>query len=384
MNTDNPPLTILFLNDYLHGMGGAERNLIQLLNGMDKSIFRPIVCCLSGGRLASELKEKGHEIYNLNLKRVYDLHGIRALIWLFQLIKKRRIRLLVTYHEGSDFLGLMAAGLSGIPIISSRRDMGYKLNKRHIAAYRLCGNHFDAIIAVSKAVKKMIVAREKTAPDKIVTINNGVDVDLFSGNYNRTGIRSGLGLNNHENVIGMIGSLRKIKGHKYLIEAASKVIRHIPETKFLIVGRDYNEPECSEKVLTTIARKLGVTNHLIFTGERSDVPELLSAVDIIVNPSLSEGMSNTILEAMAAGKTVIASDVGGNREVINDHENGFLFPSKDTQTLANIIVNCLKNPKERALIGKRAQEVAGERYSLQLMCEQNMALYAKCIGYEDL
>lgn len=384
MNTDKPPLTILFLNDYLHRMGGAERNLIQLLNGMDKSRFRPIVCCLSGGQLASELKEKGHEIYNLNLKRIYDLHGIRALIWLFQLIKKRTIRLIVTYHEGSDFLGLMAAGLSGVPIISSRRDMGYKLNKRHIAAYRLCSNHFDAIIAVSEAVKKMMVAREKTAPNKIVTINNGVDVNLFSGSYNRTGIRSGLELNKHENVIGMIGSLRKIKGHKYLIEAASKVIRHIPETKFLIVGRDYNEPECSEKVLTHIARTLGVTKHLIFTGERSDVPELLSAVDIIVNPSLSEGMSNTILEAMAAGKTVIASDVGGNREVINDHENGFLFPPKDTQTLANIIINCLKNPKETALIGKRAQEIAGERYSLQLMCEQNMALYAKCIGYEDL
>lgn len=384
MNTDKPPLTILFLNDYLHGMGGAERNLIQLLNGMDKSRFRPIVCCLSGGQLASELKEKGHEIYNLNLKRIYDLHGIRALIWLFQLIKKRTIRLIVTYHEGSDFLGLMAAGLSGVPIISSRRDMGYKLNKRHIAAYRLCSNHFDAIIAVSEAVKKMMVAREKTAPNKIVTINNGVDVDLFSGSYNRMEIRSGLGLNKHENVIGMIGSLRKIKGHKYLIEAASKVIRHIPETKFLIVGRDYNDPECSEKVLTHIARKLGVTNHLIFTGERSDVPELLSAVDIIVNPSLSEGMSNTILEAMAAGKTVIASDVGGNREVINDHENGFLFPPRDTQTLANIIINCLKNPKETALIARRAQEIAGERYSLQLMCEQNMALYAKCIGYEDL
>lgn len=94
-------------------------------------------------------------------------------------------------------------------------------------------------------------------------------------------------------------------------------------------------------------------------------------------------MSNTILEAMAAGKTVIASDVGGNREVIKDHENGFLFPPKDTQTLAKIIINCLKNPKGTALIARRAQRAARECYSLQLMCEQNMAVYAKCIGHED-
>ena len=380
MKPDRSRYTILYLNDYLHGMGGAERNLIQILDGIDKRKFSPIVCCLSGGKLASDLKEKGYEIYNLKVKRIYDLHGIQTLIWLIQLIRKKKVRLIVSYHESSDFLGLMAAKLSGVPIVSSRRDMGYKLKKKHIFLYRLCNKYFKRIIAVSDAVKRIIVAREKTPLEKIITIHNGVDANFFSRDHEKKRIKRSLGIHDHEYVVGMIAGFRKIKGHICFIKAAAEVVREIPNVKFLIIGKDYNEPGCSQKDLINIANKFGVREHLIFTGERKDIPELLSALDIVVNPSLSEGMSNTLLEAMAAGKTVIASNVGGNPEIIEDNETGFLFPPKDVQMLSTLIINSLKNLQKTALIGRKAQKMIKERHDLQLMCERNMALYMKCIG----
>lgn len=380
MNADGSVNTILYLNDYLHDMGGAERNLIQILEGLNKREFYPVVCCLSGGRLASDLKKRGYELYDLKVKRIYDLHGIRTLIRLIKMIRKKNVRLVVSYHESSDFLGLLAAKISGIPIISSRRDMGYKLKQKHVFLYRLCNRYFTRIIAVSDAVKRTIATREKAPLGKIVTIQNGVDIGLFSGGYDQVTIKKSLGIHEHEYLVGMIAGFRKIKGHIYFIKAAAEVVREIPNVKFLIIGKNYNEPGCSKNDLISLASEHEVQDRLLFTGERRDIPELLSILDIVVNPSLSEGISNTLLEAMAAGKIVIASNVGGNPEIIMDSETGFLFPPKDVRMLSTIIINSLRNFSKTALIGQQARRKIKADYNLQLMCERNMALYMKCIS----
>jgi glycosyltransferase involved in cell wall biosynthesis len=379
-----PPYTILYLNDYLHGMGGAERNLIQLLEGIDRQTFKPIVCCLSGGELAVKLEAEGFEIYNRNVKRIYDLHGLKSFLWLLQLIRSRDVRLIVSYHESSDFLGLVVGKLTGIPVISSRRDMGYKLKQRHITAYRFLNKHFSCIVAVSEAVKKAIERREKTLSDKIVVIPNGVDPGAFSNHGDPTRVKKEFGVKPQQGLVGMIASLRQVKGHRYFIEAASKVVKEIPETMFLIVGKDYHEAGCSEKDLTSLSHHLHVNKNVIFAGERKDIPDLLAAMDVVVNPSLSEGMSNTVLEAMAAGRPVIASAVGGNLEVIRDHETGYLFAAKDVDRLSELITRCLRNREESQRMGKNARTRAMDFYSLKAMNELNMALYLRHIKNAQL
>lgn len=383
MNAYRYPLKILYLNDYLHGMGGAERNLIQTLEGIDRCRFSPVVCCLSGGELALELKNNGNEVYNLNVKRIYGLNGLKKLVWLIRFIKQKRVRLIVSYHESSDWMGLIAAKFSGIPIISNRRDMGYKLKYRHLFIYKLCNKYFDRIIAVSDAVKNVIATKQKVPIEKIITIPNGVDTTLFSNTYDNIGIRRSLGISEHEFVIGIIAGLRKIKGHIYFIQAASKVIKEFRNVKYLIIGKDFNEPGCSKKELMDAAFTLGVSDNIIFTGERKDIPELLSVVDIVVNPSLSEGMSNTLLEAMATEKTVIASNVGGNPHIISDKENGFLFPPEDADKLAKIIVNCLKEPNRTKAMRQKARITMRDHFDVTLMCKRNMALYMECIDCQS-
>lgn len=379
MNFKRYPIIVLFLNDYLHGMGGAERNLIQTLERIDRYRFSPVVCCLSGGELALELKSKGIEIYNLNIKRIYDLDGLKKLVWLIRFIKLKGVRLIVSYHESSDLMGLMAAKISGIPIISNRRDMGYKLKNRHVFFYKICNKYFDKIIAVSDAVKNLIAKKQKSQIQKIITIPNGVDNYIFQKSYDKNKIRASLGIKNEEMIVGIIASLRKIKGHIYFIQAAAKVIKEFHKVKFLIIGKDYNEPGCSKKDLMEFAFTLGVSDKLIFTGERNDIPELLSVVDIVVNPSLSEGMSNTLLEAMAAEKTVIASNVGGNPHIVSDKETGFLFPSQDANKLAEIIINCLKDPSRTKAMRQKARMLISDHFDVDLMCKRNMALYMECI-----
>ena len=131
--------------------------------------------------------------------------------------------------------------------------------------------------------------------------------------------------------------------------------------------------------LMDFAQAQGVSNHLVFAGERKDIPALLSIMDIVVNASFSEGMSNTILEAMAAAKLVIASDVGGNRGLIKDGQTGLLFPTGDSTVLAKLIVNVLNHKEKNKSIATKAQEFVKTRHDLATMCRQNMNLYLECI-----
>lgn len=149
--------------------------------------------------------------------------------------------------------------------------------------------------------------------------------------------------------------------------------------KFLIVGKDYFETGCSKKDLIDLARKLGVANNLVFTGEQNNILEIPSVMDIVVNSSLSEGMSNTILEAMAAGKLVIASDVGGNPEIVKNGETGYLFKSKDFLALSQLIINSLNDPHKIRTIGQRSQNYIRKHHDLSMLCKKYCDVYMKCI-----
>jgi glycosyltransferase involved in cell wall biosynthesis len=374
-------INILFLNDYLHGVGGAERNLIQLLQGIDNKKFNSVICCFSCGEVANQLKDNGYQIFDLDVKRVYGFSGLKAIFRLTRIISKQKINLIVTYHEGSDIIGMIVSILTRVPVISSRRDLGYKLKKTHIIFYKIFSRYYSKIISVSNSVKNRIEQRENVPSDKIVTIANGVDFRLFNNNKgDREIIKKNLGVEGNYKIVGIIAGLRTIKGHKIFIEAATKVIVKRNDVVFLIVGKDEFESGNSRKDLLKYATDLGVDKHLIFTGERNDVPDILSIMDIVVNASFSEGMSNTLLEAMAAKKIIIASNVGGNPEIIQNGVTGYLFPSGDSTILAQLIVECLDNLNMAKEIGGNARFVIEKQYDVSVMCRKNMDLYQEIVN----
>ena len=163
---------------------------------------------------------------------------------------------------------------------------------------------------------------------RIKVIYNGQDVSPPIGLEEKRCLRAGLGLEEDEQVVGVVGSLYPVKGHEYLLAAIPQVLRFHPHTTFLIVGRG------DLRVAEEEAKQRGLEKHVRFLGFREDVSALLSLMGIFVLPSLSEGLSIALLEAMASGKPVIATDVGGNPEVVVDDETGFLVPPRDADALA--------------------------------------------------
>jgi glycosyltransferase involved in cell wall biosynthesis len=228
-------------------------------------------------------------------------------------------------------------------------------------------------------VRREIIKTQWCPPERILVIQNGVDTTPYDIANEPLSVKTQLGFQDGDHVVGMIGGLRSVKGHRYLIQSLPAVLAEVPNTKCLVVGRDFGEPGSREIDLRRLARSLGVNDSITFTGERSDIPELLAVMDFIVQPSLSEGLSNVILEAMAAGKPVIASDVGGNREVIEDGKTGFLVNPKEYSEFSRRIIECLKNPRLSKELGRNARETVMQKFQISRMLERHMCLYDQCI-----
>lgn len=378
---NNEKISVLYIIDSFLDLAGAERNLFEIVTRIDKNKFRPLVFVLQEGseRLVELLNKEGILSKNLKLKRIYGFKGFIEIFKSIHFINKNKVKIVVTYHEGSDFWGSIIAKFSGVPIIiSSRRDMGYKLSKRHIIAYKFINRLFDKILVVSDAVKDIIFEREGVLWSKMLTIYNGVDLQKFSKVTDNKKLKNDLGLNLDWPVIGIIAGLRPIKGHKYFLEAAALVLKEFPNTSFLIVGWNFDNNYFGE--LKNIVNDLRLQNNVIFTGGRSDTNSLLSIIDIFVLASINEGFSNAIIEAMAAGKPIVATNSGGTNEAIQNRVHGILVPPKDSAAIASSIVSIIQDVALARKLSFNARRQAEDKFDVCAMVKNIECLYSNLLS----
>ncbi|MFH0925719.1 MAG: glycosyltransferase [bacterium] len=373
-------MNILFITDVFNEAYGSEKNLYTLAKGLLKRGEKPIVCGLRCGPLKARLEAEGCPVYNLNIQKLYTPHGFRQFIRVLRLVRREKIELVVTYHEASDLLGMVVAKFCRIPIISNRRDMGFKLSNRQIYIYRLIDRYFDKIITVSEAVKAKVIEREKVPSRDILTIYNGLDLTEFDRLSKESislhpAFNQKLRTKNQEIIVGMVAGIKSIKGHKYFVEAASLVLKEFSKVKFLLVGCDHNEPTCSFEILMRQAEKLGIKDRIIYVGHQQNIPNILLNMDISVLSSLSEGFSNTVIESMAAGLPVITTNVGGNPEAVDDRITGFIVPPADEKKLAEGIIKLLENPQIGRRMGKNGRDKVKRLFSIDEMIEKHQTLY---------
>jgi len=371
-------ITVLYLIDHFVIMGGAEKNLFEVVTRLNPQRYKPIIMCLKGGKLVNVLRRKGIEIINLKIKKIYTPCALIKALKIIETLKKQDVKIVVTYHESSDFLGILTR-LSGVPVlVSSRRNMGYKLKKRHIFIYRIINNLFDKIITVSDAVKNEIFNKENVLWNKLTTIYNGVEIEKFSRIIDRDAVKKSLALENDRPIVGVVASFRPIKGHKYFLEAASIIIKKIPKIYFLLVGW-YDHSDIYYHYITKIIEKKNIQKNIILTGVRTDIPEMLSIMDICALPSINEGFPNAILEAMAAGKPVVATNSGGTPEAIVNGETGILVPPCNPEALANAILKLLRDKKMASNMGTASQERIKCLFNINKMMRDTENLYEKLL-----
>ncbi len=350
---------------------GAERQVYEFLKRCDRERFEVFLAVVHQEDIPKEIRDLEVPARALGIKRIYDLGGLSA-GWAFaDSLKGRHIDVVLTYHFSSDIWGTAFAWLARVPVIvSSRRDIGFWRNKTHVVAYKMINRCVTKIIAVSGAVKDMVVREEGVAPSRVVVVHNGVELCNPEVGSPKAEVRKTLNIAEEDYLIGCVANFTsKTKGHEVLIEAIDKIV-HGPQSmvhglKVILVGDGPLRPRIN---LQVAGHRL--EGNILFAGKRSDVQEMLQACDMCVLPSLTEGMSNALLEYMAAGKPVVATAVGGNPEVIRDRENGLLVPADDAQALAQAMLEIMKDQALAQRLGAAARKTVEERFDIMKQIEE--------------
>ncbi len=306
-------------------VGGAETLLVELLRRLDRSRFLPELCCLKDlGPLGEALAREIPAHHGL-LRRKTDV----SVLWrLAGLMRRRRIDAVVTVGGGDKmFWGRLAARLAGVPVIASAlHSTGWP--DRVQLANRLLAPITDAFIAVAEPQGRYLAAHEGCTAAKIRVIPNGVDVERFRPRPPNETLRQEFDLAADAPVVGIVAALRPEKNHALFLRAAAGVRRAVPNARFLIVG---DGPQRGE--LEALARSLAISDAVRFLGTRSDVPEVLSLIDVLALSSHMEANPVSILEAMAAEKPVVATRVGSVDKAVHDGRSGYLVsPGKRRRT----------------------------------------------------
>ncbi len=357
-------IKILYIIDKLRP-AGAQKHLSELISGLNKEVFESKLVTLE----------------ELGVGRIYGLTGIKGLLRLVRVIKEFKPDIFQSYLFSENILGVIAAKIAGVKIIiTGRRDTGMLREGKfwHILAYKLTNRWADKIICVSEAVKKVALAKERVDPEKLVVIYNGVDVGRFSCQSSAIScqLKEKLGIKEDEFVVGMIANFSWIKGHRDFIAAAQIILKELPNTKFLLIGEGSLRKEIESAVRRT---PYAVREKILFLDSRQDIPEFLSVMDISVNASYSEGMSNTVLESMAAGVPVVATAVDGNLETVADGVTGIFVQPKDTKALAEAIISILNDRELAEKLGKNGRKVAEEKFTAEKMIKNFENLYQRLL-----
>lgn len=355
--------------------GGLENGIINLVNNMDDFKFENTICCLTqGGDFEKRLNK------NIKVSKMFKKPGndYQLYIKLIKYLKEIKPTIVHTRNwAGMD--GIIVAKIAGVPIII-HGEHGFEIadlisqnRKRKFIRKLVLSTMVDKIVTVSKNLKNRLINEIKIKPEKIIHIPNGVDTNKFNI-YRKEFTRKKFGFKKGDFIIGIVARLDPIKNHKTLISAFKEIVTIHPNTNLVIVGDGSLRNKLENQTY-----QLGIKNKVIFMGERDDVPEILKTFDIFVLPSLNEGMSNTILEAMATGIPVIASNVGGNPELVVDGRTGFLFPSNDVESLVQKIKTYISHPELKQKHGYNAHKRVEEKFSLDQMVRRYEELYLELV-----
>jgi glycosyltransferase involved in cell wall biosynthesis len=229
----------------------------------------------------------------------------------------------------------------------------------------LAGKSADTIIATTSVMKQNLVSLG-VVPDKIAVIPNGIDLQHFDPQkVSSTQFREELGLSSEIPLIGIVGQLTPWKGHRHFLNAACKVVEKDRSAKFLIIGDSrLTNGNIYRKELENLVGTLGLSKNVIFTGFRTDIRRIVSSLDILVNASSSEPFGMTIIEAMALGTPVVATETGGVSEIITDGKDGKLFPAGNADRLAIAILDILDDPFMAKKLSKQALKTVSDGFSL--------------------
>jgi sugar transferase (PEP-CTERM/EpsH1 system associated) len=348
--------------------GGLENGVVNVVSGLDPREFRSSVCCLQRVGAFADRLGAGVAVTGMDLRP--GNHPWMA-VRIARLLRAWHADIVHTRNAESFFYGVVAARLAGVRAVI-HSEHGREFPEKPLRAWlqrRLLRN-VDFAFTVSRQLKSDLERELRVPASRFEVLYNGVDV----GRFQRQRAHDLAPDSSHTLLIGSVGRLVPVKNYALLLQSVARLPNALP-CRLLLIGEG---PE--RAALERLAAQLGLERRVAFPGHRDDVAQLLAEVDIFVLPSLSEGMSNTLLEAMAAGLPVVASDVGGNRELIEPERSGLLFPSGDVAALTAQLERLLGSGELRARLGDAAALRVRTEFSMQAMLARYTELYRRVGG----
>jgi len=368
---------ILFLHSS-SDLYGSDRCLLNILSSLDKKKFEPYVILPTFGPLHLELKKLGivSKVMNIGVLRRKFLHPLGGISYLasffygclkiFFYIKQNRIGI-VHSNTSAVLVGGVAARLSAIPHLWHVREIVVKPKWfwRFLSTFVFLFS--DKLLAMSEAIKDhFFVGSFYKKAEKIEVIYDGIDTERFSPSVSGIRFRKDLGISDNDIVVGMIGRINRWKGQDYLLNVARDVILLDPRVTFVIVGDAYKGEEILVERLKERLASRELQGKVLLLGFRKDVPEIHSAFDIYVHPSIQpEPFGLVVAEAMSAGKPVVANNLGGVREIIVNGLTGFLVDPEDKAQMVEAILKLVRDRKLRESMGQAGRKRIIEKFSMQ-------------------
>jgi glycosyltransferase involved in cell wall biosynthesis len=366
--------------------GGTERQAVELLNRLDEKRFETQLAVLGWrGPLRRQIVERFPYASEFPLYGFFNANAVKQLLRLRETMVEKRIAILHTHDFYSGALGVTAARLGGVRVIAAQRHLRLSERRIHDWGTRYIHRLATRLLVNAEGIRDHILKTGSASPGKIVVIHNG----LYAGPQNepqneidaralrerrRTGLLAELGLDPDARVVGCVAGLKPVKGHRYLLEAAAKVMKADARVHLVLVG----DGELRDEIAAH-ARRLGIGARTSLLGYREDSAQLAAAFDVAALASLSEGLPNAVMEAMAAGAPVVATAVGGVPELIEDGETGFLVPPADAEALAERIEYALSQVDQAGLIAMRGRQFIIERFGMERMVAAVERLYDEII-----
>ncbi|MBI4484274.1 MAG: glycosyltransferase family 4 protein [Acidobacteria bacterium] len=368
-------------------VSGSGINTLLTMEGIQDFRYEMALACAPGGDLIRRARESGipvHEIRNF-VSEVNPWKDLSALVQLVRLLRARPFQIVHTHNSKAGFLGRLAARWCKVPIVvhtvhgfSFHEDENPFWRWLFLFLERWAAGWCDTMIAISQPMVDWALEKRVAPAEKIVKIYSGIEIDSFCLPANPK-LREHFGIPKTAPLLGAVSKLWEGKGHKVILDAMPRILEAHPDAMLVIVGEGSLRP----KLESLVARK-GLGSRVIFTGFRADVPEVTALFDVALLASFYEGMGRVILEAMAAGKPVVATRVGGIPDLVTEGVTGFLVPPGDPGALAEKVIRLLSDPVLRERMGRAGREAVTERFSARTMVREIRRVYDELLSQRGI
>lgn len=358
---------LVFTNNFL--TGGSERQAVELVKRLDRSRFEPFMACFrKEGPFIHDLPPGLGDVHVFPLTSFCNATAVREGIRYLRFLRRNRIDVVQSFDFYANLFAIPLSRLAGVPVVlGCRRDEGVMRTRAHQKAERWAYRLATGIVANARAIKDQLVRRDGLKAESVWVVPNGLDLARFDAALRQTEPARKEG----EVTVAVVANLRPEKGHTVFLDAVRRLVDPLPRVRFLIVG----DGVIRDKVKAAVTAR-GLGERVRMTGVVNPVAAILKSIDIVVLPSLrNEGLPNSIMEGLAAGLPVVATDTGGTGELVIDGHTGYLVPPGDPAILAERIAALCRQPELRRTMGAAGRRLIVEQYTAERMARSFETLY---------